>query len=69
MLLFLSPSSLCVCLIIEYDEKLIFVVCFRYELSEECADDDDDKIAISELRKNILEELKMHDSFAEVLDS
>ncbi|KNA10380.1 hypothetical protein SOVF_144880 [Spinacia oleracea] len=36
-----------------------------YELSEECADDDDDKIAISELRKNILEELKMHDSFAE----
>lgn len=36
-----------------------------YELSEECADDDDDKIAIAELRKNILEELKMHDSLVQ----
>ncbi|KAL3520600.1 hypothetical protein ACH5RR_018749 [Cinchona calisaya] len=34
-----------------------------YELAEECADDDDDKIGISELRKSVLEELKMHDSF------
>lgn len=33
-----------------------------YELSEECADDDEDKVAISELRKSVLEELKMHNS-------
>ncbi|KAL9423207.1 hypothetical protein AB3S75_035321 [Citrus x aurantiifolia] len=34
-----------------------------YELAEECADDDDAKLSISELRKGVLEELKMHDSF------
>lgn len=36
-----------------------------YELAEECADDDDAKAAISQLRKDVLEELKMHDSFVE----
>lgn len=36
-----------------------------YELAEECADDDDAKLSISELRKAVLEELKMHDSFVE----
>ncbi|KAA8538965.1 hypothetical protein F0562_025657 [Nyssa sinensis] len=35
-----------------------------YELAEECADDDDAKVGISELRNSVLEELKMHDSFA-----
>jgi thiaminase len=34
-----------------------------YEMAEDCADDDDDKVAISELRKSVLQELKMHDSF------
>lgn len=34
-----------------------------YEMAEECADDDDAKVGISELRKSILEELQMHDSF------
>jgi hypothetical protein len=48
-----------------------FILCFslnyRYELAEECADDDDDaKISISNLRKAVLEELKMHDSFVQV---
>ncbi|CAK8572309.1 unnamed protein product [Lathyrus sativus] len=33
-----------------------------YELAEECADDDDDKLGLSQLRKEVLEELKMHDS-------
>ncbi|XWS57779.1 hypothetical protein CRYUN_Cryun09bG0202400 [Craigia yunnanensis] len=36
-----------------------------YELAEDCADDDDAKLAISELRKGVLEELKMHDSFVQ----
>lgn len=34
-----------------------------YELAEECADDDDAKIGINVLRKNVVEELKMHNSF------
>ncbi|XP_058770571.1 bifunctional TH2 protein, mitochondrial [Vicia villosa] len=33
-----------------------------YESAEECADDDDDKLGLSQLRKEVLEELKMHDS-------
>ncbi|CAL5208431.1 unnamed protein product [Lathyrus oleraceus] len=33
-----------------------------YELAEECADDDDDKLGLSQLRKEVLEELKLHDS-------
>ncbi|KAJ7973526.1 Heme oxygenase-like multi-helical protein [Quillaja saponaria] len=36
-----------------------------YELAEECADDDDAKFGISELRKEVLEELKMHDSLVQ----
>ncbi|KAE8684227.1 putative aminopyrimidine aminohydrolase [Hibiscus syriacus] len=36
-----------------------------YELSEDCADDDDAKLAISALRKGALEELKMHNSFVQ----
>ncbi|KAK9082940.1 hypothetical protein Scep_029411 [Stephania cephalantha] len=34
-----------------------------YELAEECADDDDAKVVICELRKAVVVELKMHDSF------
>ncbi|XP_016477860.1 bifunctional TH2 protein, mitochondrial [Nicotiana tabacum] len=33
-----------------------------YEAAEECTDDDDAKVGISELRKNVIEELKMHDA-------
>lgn len=36
-----------------------------YELAEECADDDDAKVSISELRHSVLEELKMHSSFCQ----
>ncbi|KAE8731774.1 putative aminopyrimidine aminohydrolase [Hibiscus syriacus] len=36
-----------------------------YELAENCADDDDAKLAISELRKGVLQELKMHNSFVQ----
>nr|GEW40481.1 bifunctional TH2 protein, mitochondrial-like isoform X1 [Tanacetum cinerariifolium] len=36
-----------------------------YELAEECADDDDDKVSISDLRRSVLEELKMHGSFCQ----
>ncbi|XP_052190602.1 bifunctional TH2 protein, mitochondrial-like [Diospyros lotus] len=36
-----------------------------YDLAEECADDDDAKVAISQLRKDVLEELKMHDYFVQ----
>ena len=39
---------------------------FRYELAEGCADDDDAKLAISKLRRTVLEELKMHNSFVQV---
>lgn len=36
-----------------------------YEMAEECADDDDAKEAISHLRRDVLEELKLHNSFVE----
>ncbi|CAL9194643.1 bifunctional TH2 protein, mitochondrial isoform X1 [Musa acuminata AAA Group] len=36
-----------------------------YEMAEECADDDDAKAAISELRKAALHKLKIHDSVAQ----
>ncbi|KAF9661103.1 hypothetical protein SADUNF_Sadunf19G0032900 [Salix dunnii] len=36
-----------------------------FELAEECADDDEAKLAISDLRKGVLEELKMHNSFVQ----
>lgn len=39
---------------------------FRYELAEECADDDDAKLAIFNLRRVVLEELRRHDSFVQV---
>lgn len=35
-------------------------------MAEECADDDDAKLGIAELRKNVLKELKMHDSSGDV---
>lgn len=35
-------------------------------MAEECADDDDAKAAITDLRKAVLEELKMHNSFVQV---
>lgn len=38
----------------------------RYELAEECADHDDAKAAILELTEDVLEELKMHNSFLQV---
>ncbi|KAK1313969.1 hypothetical protein QJS10_CPA06g00066 [Acorus calamus] len=37
-----------------------------YEMAGDCADDDDDKAALSMLRKAILDELKMHDSVVDV---
>jgi hypothetical protein len=53
-----------------WENYVYFIFCFsleyRYELAEECADDDDAKLSISELRKAVLEELKMHDSFVQV---
>ncbi|XP_071732559.1 bifunctional TH2 protein, mitochondrial-like isoform X2 [Rutidosis leptorrhynchoides] len=44
-----------------------FLKCFAqaYELAEECADDDDDKVCINELRKSVVEELQMHGSFCQ----
>ncbi|XAR64888.1 Aminopyrimidine aminohydrolase [Bertholletia excelsa] len=36
-----------------------------YGSAEECADDDDAKAAIGQLRRAVLEELKMHDSFVQ----
>lgn len=36
-----------------------------YELAEDCADDDDAKYEICELRKSVLEELRLHDSFVQ----
>jgi len=45
---------------------LLMLLDFRFELAEECADDDEAKLAISELRKGVLEELKMHNSFVQV---
>ncbi|XP_021734748.1 bifunctional TH2 protein, mitochondrial-like [Chenopodium quinoa] len=50
---------------ISQDVHFLQAFAHAYELSEECADDDDDKIAISELRKNILKELHMHDSYVQ----
>lgn len=45
---------------------LVKKMIYRYEMAEECADDDDAKVGIRKLRKSILEELKMHDSFVQV---
>ncbi|KAL9262839.1 Bifunctional TH2 protein, mitochondrial-like protein [Drosera capensis] len=40
-----------------------------YEMAEDYADDDDARVSISELRKAVLRELKMHDSFVQEWDS
>ncbi|KAK1406515.1 hypothetical protein QVD17_41902 [Tagetes erecta] len=44
-----------------------FLKCFAqaYELAEDCADDDDAKVSIVELRKRVLKELKLHASFVQ----
>lgn len=36
-----------------------------YELAEECCDDDDAKVDFNDLKKSVLEELKMHHSFVQ----
>ena len=41
-------------------------VAYRYKMAEDCADDDDDKSSISELRKATEEELNLHNSLAKV---
>ncbi|KAF6144414.1 hypothetical protein GIB67_024641 [Kingdonia uniflora] len=48
-------------------QDVLFLKAFAqaYELAEECADDDDAKAAICELRNEVVEELRMHDSFVE----
>ncbi|CAI0448976.1 unnamed protein product [Linum tenue] len=51
---------------IAQDAHFLKAFAHAYELAEECADDDDAKLAIADLRKAVLEELKMHNSF--VLD-
>lgn len=38
----------------------------RYEMAEECADDDDAKDGIKELRKAVLNELELHKSYCNV---
>ncbi|KAL2941246.1 Bifunctional TH2 protein mitochondrial [Bienertia sinuspersici] len=50
---------------ISQDVHFLKAFAHAYELSEEWADDDEDKIAIAELRKGVLEELKLHDSLAQ----
>lgn len=44
-----------------------FYKCFAqaYELAEDCADDDEAKVSIIELRKRVLKELKHHGSFVQ----
>ncbi|KAI3797563.1 hypothetical protein L1987_32821 [Smallanthus sonchifolius] len=46
-------------------QDLHFLKCFAqaYELAEDCADDDDAKVSIVELRKRVLKQLKHHASF------
>lgn len=44
----------------------MFFGILRYEMAEECADDDDAKEALCRLRRDVLDELKMHNSFVEV---
>ncbi|KAL1207549.1 Bifunctional TH2 protein [Cardamine amara subsp. amara] len=53
---------------IAQDVHFLKAFAHAYELAEECADDDDDKLAISNLRKSVMEELKMHDSFVQDWD-
>ncbi|CAN0892739.1 Bifunctional TH2 protein, mitochondrial [Linum grandiflorum] len=52
---------------IAQDFHFLTAFAHAYELAEECADDDDDaKSDIADLRKAVLEELKMHHSFVQV---
>ncbi|CAA7022954.1 unnamed protein product [Microthlaspi erraticum] len=53
---------------IAQDVHFLKAFAHAYELAAECADDDDDKLAISNLRKSVMEELKMHDSFVQDWD-
>lgn len=48
-------------------QDLHFYKCFAqaYELAEDCADDDDAKVSIVELRKSVLKELKHHADFVQ----
>lgn len=50
---------------ISQDVYFLKAFAHAYELAEDCADDDDARLAISELRKSVLDELKMHDSFVQ----
>ncbi|KAK4353585.1 hypothetical protein RND71_025779 [Anisodus tanguticus] len=40
-----------------------------YEAAEECTDDDDAKVGLSEMRKNVIKELKIHDTVIQEWDS
>ncbi|CAH8312900.1 unnamed protein product [Eruca vesicaria subsp. sativa] len=53
---------------IAQDVHFLKAFAHAYELAAECADDDDDKLAISNLRKSVMDELKMHDSFVQDWD-
>ncbi|ESQ37641.1 hypothetical protein EUTSA_v10002337mg [Eutrema salsugineum] len=53
---------------IAQDVHFLKAFAHAYELATECADDDDDKLAISNLRKSVMEELKMHASFVQDWD-
>lgn len=45
----------------------VCLFCFgRYEMAENCADDDEDKSAIRSLRKRVLEKLKAHPTLVQV---
>ncbi|GMG99882.1 hypothetical protein Nepgr_001722 [Nepenthes gracilis] len=50
---------------IAQDVHFLKAFAHAYELAEQYADDDDARISISELRRNVVEELKMHDSFVQ----
>ncbi|KAF8392128.1 hypothetical protein HHK36_022470 [Tetracentron sinense] len=50
---------------IAQDVHFLRAFAHAYELAEECADDDEDKSAICKLRKGVMKELKMHDSFVQ----
>ena len=39
---------------------------FRFEMAEECADDDDDKAVIRKVRKRVLKKMEMFRSIVQV---
>ncbi|KAM1052193.1 hypothetical protein FF1_033677 [Malus domestica] len=53
---------------IAQDVHFLKAFAHAYELAEDCADDDDAKPVISELRKAVRQELKMHDSFVKKIN-